>query len=86
MYTESSYSLDVVKAPCSLTSQRTAWVCFSHLYSSNNNYRSVIPKVIPYCIVNGLVTFLIYHFKDRIDLTSNPSGHKYLAVVRGSLL
>lgn len=49
---------------------------------------SVIPSVIPYCIVNGIITYVVYELKQRkvIDVTSNPSGHKYLAVIMSFLL
>ena len=49
---------------------------------------SVIPKVIPYCIVNAIWAGVIYELKTRgiIDLTSSPSGHKYLAVIMSFLL
>ena len=49
---------------------------------------SVIPKVVPFCIVNSLWTAVLYELKKRdiIDLTSSPSGHKYLAVIMSFLL
>ena len=49
---------------------------------------SVIPRVIPYCIINGIMTYVIYELKQKgvRDVTSNPSGHKYLAVIMSFLL
>jgi hypothetical protein len=51
-------------------------------------YGSAIPATIPYCIVNGVITALIYELKQRnmIDLTTSPSGHKYLAIIMSFLL
>jgi hypothetical protein len=41
---------------------------------------------MPHCLVNGVLTFLIFYAKSHgMDFTSNPSGHKYLAVVRACL-
>jgi hypothetical protein len=56
---------------------------YTSLYTPINYYDSVIPKVMPHCLVNGVLTFLIFYAKSHgMDFTSNPSGHKYLAVVR----
>lgn len=49
---------------------------------------SIIPQVIPYCIVNAIWAGVLYELKRRdvVDLTSNPSGHKYMAIIMSFLL
>ena len=67
-----------------------------HLQWDENNhfavittvYGSVIPKALPFCLVNGLLTALIYELKQRkvVDLTTSPSGHKYLVIIMSFLM
>lgn len=62
--------------------------CLTHTIPPLTAITSVIPKVIPFCIVNGLLTALIYQLKTKhnFDITTNTSGHKYLAVVMSFLM
>lgn len=64
------------------------WDESNHFSIITQLHGSVIPKVVPFCIVNSLWTAVLYELKKRdiIDLTSSPSGHKYLAVIMSFLL
>ena len=58
------------------------------LQTTTTTTNSVIPQVIPFCIVNGIWAGVLYELKTRqiLDITSAPSGHKYLAVIMSFLL
>ena len=64
------------------------WDESNHFSIITQLHGSVIPKVVPFCIVNSLWAAVLYELKKRdiIDLTSSPSGHKYLAVIMSFLL
>eukprot|EP00977_Amphora_coffeiformis_P019548 scaffold7349_cov173-Amphora_coffeaeformis.AAC.29 len=68
--------------------RRLRWNESNHFAIMTQIKGSVIPRVIPYCIVNGIMTYVIYELKQKgvKDITSNPSGHKYLAVIMSFLL
>jgi len=59
------------------------WDDKSHFVVLTQLYGSVWPQVLPFCLVNCFITFVIYSLKHRhiIDLTSDPSGHKYMAIM-----
>lgn len=55
----------------------------SHLAVIFNLYGSVWPKVIMYCILNSLFTFLIVYLREKknIDLTFSSKGHLFMSLM-----
>ena len=51
-------------------------------------YGSVWPKVLPHCIANSIICWLIIHLEDEygVDLTMTEKGHEYLSVLVGFLV
>lgn len=59
----------------------------SHYKVVTQLYGSVWPKVLPICIVNALLTAGVWLLKRHgIDITSDPSGHKYMATLMSFLV
>lgn len=54
----------------------------SHIAVLFEMYGSVWPKVLPYCLLNVLVTFGIYYLKRiGLDLTFSSSGHSFMSIM-----
>ncbi|EEC44724.1 predicted protein [Phaeodactylum tricornutum CCAP 1055/1] len=64
------------------------WDDRSHWKVLTQIHGSVWPRVLPFCALNVCLTYAIYLLKQRnvIDLTSSPSGHKYMAIMMSFLV
>lgn len=85
--------------PGSLHNQRSAalllddpirmleWDDRSHWKVLTQLYGSVWPRVLPFCIVNIMITLVVFYTKKMgLDLTCAPSGHKYMAAMMAFLV
>lgn len=64
------------------------WDDSSHWTVLTQLYGSVWPRVFPYCVANVVMTYTIWYLKNNniVDLTSAPSGHKYMATMMSFLV
>ena len=60
----------------------------SHYRVVTRLYGSVWPKVLPFCLLNAFLTGAVWYLKFHygIDITSDPSGHKYMATLMSFLI
>lgn len=66
----------------------TKYVSENHFKVLTQMVGSVWPDVLPYCIANTLLTFLIYYLKtyQGIDLTFSDKGHSFMSMLVSFLI
>lgn len=65
-----------------------------HVSILTRSHNSVLPKVIPYCFANIVLTYVVYFLREQkyIDVTFSTAGHSlmlplisFLTVIRSSI-
>lgn len=74
--------------PRQLSLRQLTWDDENHLAVLTQLNGSVWPRVLPFCLVNVVMTVAVYYLKhyNIVDLSTAPTGHHYMAMVMSFLV